>query len=174
MIELGATVCLPNGTPKCNTCPLFADCAARLAGREQELPVRKKAAPRRIEERTVLILRYGDTVALRQRPASGLLASLYEPFSLEGRMDAAEVAEKLAALDIAPLRIAPLGEGKHIFTHLEWHMVGFEVILREEDVPKICNIPLDGAKNGVFFARREEIDESYAIPGAYSAYRPYM
>ncbi len=170
MIELGATVCLPNGAPKCNTCPFFAVCAAHLAGREQTLPIRKKAAPRRIEERTVLILRCGDTVALRQRPATGLLASLYEPFSLSGRLTAGEVAEKLAAIGITPLRIAPLGEGKHIFTHLEWHMVGFEVDLDEKSAKTVR----ENADLGLFFAPSYEIDEAYAVPSAYSAYRAFM
>ena len=170
MIELGATVCLPNGTPKCHTCPLFSDCAARAAGKEQTLPVRKKPAPRRVEERTVLILREGDTVALRQRPASGLLASLFEPFSFDGRLTADEVGEKLAALGIPPLRVAPLGEAKHIFTHLEWHMVGFEVILDEKSA-KTVSKTLDQA---LFWAERHEIDESFAVPSAYVAYRPFM
>lgn len=170
MIELGATVCLPNGTPKCNMCPLFASCAARAAGREQELPIRKKPAPRKIEERTVLILREGDTVALRQRPAEGLLASLFEPFSLSHKLTAAEVSEKLAAWGITPLRIAPLGEAKHIFTHLEWHMVGFEVDLDEKSAKTVR----ENADLGLFFAESHEIDGKYAVPSAYSAYRPFM
>ena len=170
MIELGATVCLPNGAPKCHTCPLFDVCAARKAGREQDLPVRKKPAPRRCEERTVLILREGDTVALRQRPAEGLLASLFEPFSLSGKLTADEVRAKLGALGIVPLRIAPLGEAKHIFTHLEWHMVGFEVDLDEKSAQTVRE-KLD---NALFFAPRHEIDGAYAVPSAYSAYRAFM
>ena len=170
MIELGAIVCLPNGAPKCSTCPLFDACAARVAGREQELPVRKKPAPRKKEERTVLILREGDTVALRQRPGSGLLAGLYEPFSFPARLNAADLAEKLSALDITPLRIAPLGDAKHIFSHLEWHMTGYEVILDEKSAKTVCE-KLD---NALFFAPRHEIDGDYAVPSAYGAYRAFM
>ena len=170
MIELGATVCLPNGAPKCDTCPLFDVCAARKAGREQVLPVRKKPAPRKVEERTVLILRVGDTVALRQRPDTGLLASLFEPFSLSGRLTEGEVREKLTALGIAPLRIAPLGEAKHIFTHLEWHMVGFEVELDEKSAQTVR----ENAEFGLFFTPSYTLDDIYAIPSAYGAYRPFM
>ena len=170
MIELGATVCLPNGAPKCSTCPFFADCAARAAGKEQALPVRKKAAPRRIEQRTVLILREGDTVALRRRPESGLLAGLFEPISLPGHMDAAALGARLVDLGITPLRIAPLGEAKHIFTHLEWHMVGFEIDLDQKSAATVR----EKIEKDAVFARRDEIDERYALPSAYAAYRSFM
>ena len=169
MIELGATVCLPNGAPKCHTCPLFDACAARMEGREQELPVRKKPAPRKKEERTVLILRVGDRVALSQRP-EGLLGGLYEPFSFAGRLTKDEVAARLAAAGAEVLRVGELGDAKHIFTHLEWHMVGFEVILDEKSAETVSKT-LDRA---LLWAERHEIDESYAVPSAYSAYRPFM
>ena len=174
LIELGAIVCLPNGAPKCVECPLAECCRAHAQGVETQLPVRKKAAPRKITPKTVLILRDGERVALCRRPDTGLLAGLFEPPTLEGHLDEAAVRTLLAANGIEPLYLTPLENAKHIFTHLEWHMVGFEIVLREEDVPKIGNIPADGVKNGVFFAPREEIDEKYAIPGAYRAYRPYM
>ena len=81
MIELGAVVCLPNGVPKCDACPLADRCVAHREGREGELPVRKKPNARKVQHRTVLILREGDRVALRRRPATGLLAGLFEPFN---------------------------------------------------------------------------------------------
>ena len=170
MIELGATVCLPNGVPKCGECPLAAACAARRAGRACELPVRKKPAPRKIEERTVLILRAGDTVALQKRPETGLLSGLFEPFCLAGRKTLDEVAAYLAKGGLVPLYLTPLGEAKHIFTHIEWHMTGFEVILPPESLETVRKT----LGEALFFAPRDEIDKSFAIPSAYRAYRPYM
>ena len=170
MIELGATVCLPNGAPRCEKCPLFKECKARLIGAEQRLPVRKKSAPRKVEQRTVLILRSGDAVALRKRPEKGLLAGLFEPFSVPEALDESGVASLLAAKGIKPLRIAPLGEAKHIFTHIEWLMTGVEVILDEENAETVCK----NLDTGLFFAPRDEIDGSFAVPSAYSAYRPFM
>jgi adenine-specific DNA glycosylase len=170
MIELGATVCLPNGAPKCEVCPLAAACLARERGRESALPIRKKPAPRRREARTVLILRSGDTVALRRRPAEGLLAGLFEPFCLSGLPSEAEIAQTLSAAGLAPLRIAPLGEAKHVFSHIEWQMVGYEVTLEEKSAET-------GVKNldpSLFFAPSHEIDGRYAVPSAYAAYRPFM
>ena len=166
MIELGATVCLPNGVPKCEACPLATVCAARKIGSEARLPLRKKPAPRKKEYRTVLILRNGDCVALRKRPKNGLLAGMFEPYCLAGKLGEEEIRATLSAMGITPLRLTPLGDAKHIFTHLEWHMVGYEVI-----------IPPDGTRflpDELFFAPREEIDDRFALPSAYAAYRPFM
>ena len=170
MIELGATVCLPNGVPKCEVCPLADACLARRNGKETVLPIRKKPAPRKKEARTVLILRSGDAVALRRRPTQGLLAGLFEPFCLSEWQNEAQIAQLLSEAGLVPLRIAPLGEAKHIFSHVEWQMVGYEVTLEEKSA-------LTGAKNldpALFFAPRYEIDGQYAVPSAYAAYRPFM
>ena len=170
MIELGATVCLPNGLPKCECCPLRAECLAHREGKETVLPIRKKAAPRKVIRKTVLILRCGDRVALRQRPATGLLAGLYEPFSVENALTAEEVGALVLETGAGLLHIGELGAAKHIFTHLEWHMEGFEVILDE----KSAETGIKKLDQTLFFAPREEIDASYAVPSAYSAYRPFM
>ncbi len=166
LMELGATVCLPNGAPRCEKCPLAAVCAAHAVGRETVLPIRKKPAPRKKEARTVLVLRIGDRVALCRRPAEGLLSGLFEPYCLAGKLTAEEVAAALATLGITPQRLMPLGEAKHIFTHLEWHMTGFEIILSERDT---AQLPQE-----LFFAPRDEIDTVYALPSAYRAYRAFM
>ncbi len=166
LMELGATVCLPNGAPKCDACPLADRCRAHLEGKTDTLPVRAKPAPRKQEYRTVLILRIGDTVALRKRPETGLLSGLFEPFCLPEKLTADKVAAALAARGLSPLRIAPLGDAKHVFTHLEWHMTGYEILL-DEGASRA--LPAD-----LFLAPREEIDTLYAIPSAYRFYRPYM
>lgn len=166
MMELGATVCLPNGTPKCELCPLAHVCLAHAKGLETALPVRRRPAPRKIEERTVLLLHAGDRVALCRRPETGLLAGLFEPYCLAGRLSAAEVTAHLAAFGVTPLRVAPLGEAKHVFTHLEWHMVGYDV----EIPPEQCeNLP-----DHLFFTDRAEVDRRVALPGAYRAYRAFL
>ena len=166
LIELGATVCLPNGAPRCEKCPLANTCAAHKNGRETDLPIRKKPAERKIEARTVLILRAGDRVALCRRPEKGLLSGLFEPYCLSGHRSPEEVASALADLGISPLRITPLEPSKHVFTHLEWHMTGFEILLDEENAARL--------PQELFLAPREEIDTAYALPSAYRAYRPYM
>jgi len=166
LIELGALVCLPGASVRCEACPLAAVCRARVKGLAAELPVRKKPAPRKKEYRTVLILRVEDTVALRRRPDTGLLAGLFEPFCLPDRLDEQKVCAALAALGIMPERLTPLGEAKHVFTHLEWHMTGYEVLLTPADRPRL---PAD-----LLFVPRDALDRHYPLPSAYGAYRAYM
>ncbi len=166
LIELGALVCLPNGQPKCDSCPLAAVCEAKKQGLETTLPLRKKPAPRKKSPKTVLILRQGDRIALRQRPKEGLLAGLFEPYCIDETLSGEEARKRLLQNGLSPLRITPLGEAKHIFTHLEWHMVGYEVIL---DPHAPATLPAD-----CFFAERHEIDGKYALPSAFAAYRAFM
>ncbi|MBK8980631.1 MAG: A/G-specific adenine glycosylase [Planctomycetes bacterium] len=66
LMDLGATVCTPR-RPRCADCPVAADCAARAAGRQQELP---KLPPRRaavpVTARAVLVRdRQGRVLAAR-------------------------------------------------------------------------------------------------------------
>ena len=69
MMELGATVCVPRN-PLCPLCPVAEMCAARAAGRERELPVKRgKPAPNDIEL-DLLVFAKKQTVFLVQRPAS--------------------------------------------------------------------------------------------------------
>ena len=166
IMELGATVCLPNGTPHCACCPLAKCCAARARDMQTTLPIRKKPQKRKAEEKTVLILRVADRVALQKRPPTGLLAGLFEPPSLAKKLSLAEVREAVTAMGLSPLRITPLGDAKHIFSHLEWHMTGFEIVLDEQDAAKLPQ-PL-------FLAPRDKIDREFALPSAYAAYRAFL
>ena len=69
--------------------------------------------------------------------------------------------------------MAPLGEARHIFTHIEWQMTGFEVILPEGAAAKLDTcapfLPED-----LFFANREELEQRFALPSAYRAYRAFI
>ena len=56
LMELGATVCLPNGRPLCEACPVRELCGAACEGRQQELPVRQEKKARRREQKAVLLL----------------------------------------------------------------------------------------------------------------------
>ena len=125
LMELGETVCLP-GAPRCLLCPLGDCCAAHAAGEEALYPVMPEKKKRRIERRNVLLYIKGDTVALRKRPDTGLLAGLWE--YPDG--DVPEGAENC-------------GSAKHIFTHVEWHMEGY--ICRETEPPKGC-VPVTAAE----------------------------
>ena len=131
LMDLGATGCLPGGAPLCDACPLAGFCAAHAAGREQSLPVKRKKAPRRLEEMTVFLLLHQGRVALRKRPDTGLLAGLWEFPHVPGALDEAGAGAVLAFWGLRPLEWRQKIEAKHIFTHVEWHMTGYLLEVRQ-------------------------------------------
>jgi len=132
IMELGETVCLPNTTPKCEACPLNTLCRACLNGETDRYPVKSPPKARRIEQRTVLLLRCADRYAVRKREGKGLLAGLWEFPNLDGALDETQTIEAVASLGWEVRSIEPCGEAKHVFTHVEWHMQGFRVELSRE------------------------------------------
>lgn len=165
MMELGACVCVPNGAPRCGECPLAALCMAHAEGVETDYP--KKASPKKrsVEEKTVLVIRDAERVAVRKRPGRGLLAGMYEFPSLEGFCTADEVVSYLAGNGMKILRIQPLAEAKHIFTHREWHMRGYMVRVDELEPAHLCKAAADW-----IYIQPEETRENYPIPAAFAAY----
>ena len=161
LIELGAIVCVPNGEPRCEVCPLSHLCRAKAQGIQMQLPVKKKAKARRIEKRTVLLFRDNETVAIRKRPAKGLLAGLYELPNLEGHLSSKEVIAYSASIGLMPVRIKNMEAAKHIFSHVEWHMTGYEIVV--DELEKNCS-------EEMIFAAKDEIQKKYSIPSAFEAY----
>ena len=84
LMELGALVCLPNGAPLCEQCPLGTLCRARAAGTALSLPQKTPPKARRITPVTVALVLNEGRVLLQQRPAKGLLAGLWQPLLWEG------------------------------------------------------------------------------------------
>ena len=125
MMELGAMVCAPNGAPHCDVCPARDFCTAHRGNLWQHLPVKKKKAPRRIEEKTVFVLFSPEGVALRKRENSGLLAGLWEFPNVAGRLDEKAASAQAAAWGLSPVQWFSQLEAKHIFTHVEWRMRGY-------------------------------------------------
>jgi A/G-specific adenine glycosylase len=69
LMELGATVCLPR-KPLCLVCPLTDMCRAREAGIAAQLPVKLRKTAAVQLEGTLLIVRRGGRILLRQREAA--------------------------------------------------------------------------------------------------------
>lgn len=167
LMEIGAMVCLPNGKPKCEECPLSGNCQAFRLGKQLEYPVKKEKIRRKTEERTVLLIQDGKRTAIRKRPDSGLLAGMYEFPSIEGKKKQEEVLALLKEKGLNVIRIRKLPSAKHIFTHKEWHMTGYAVRVDELE-------PFAGEWDGLFFAEKEETEEKYPIPAAFAAYTGYL
>ena len=125
LMELGATVCAPNGPPRCLECPAMAFCKGRLRGTAEDLPVKGAKKPRRVEEKTVFLLVQDGKIALRKRPGTGLLAGLWEFPNVEGALDEAAAGAAVSVWGLEPRRWESRLTAKHIFTHVEWHMTGY-------------------------------------------------
>lgn len=147
LMELGEVLCLPNGAPRCALCPLQARCRAFAEEAQSAYPLPRKKKERRVEEWTVLICRREGRVALQKRPDSGLLAGLWQFPMLPGFVPA----------DSLP-GAQSLGPAKHLFSHVEWRMQGYE-LSEPPDLP------------GLVWASPQELETRYALP---SAFRPYL
>ena len=166
LMELGETVCLPKGQPLCGECPLSARCAARRDGRTEELPVRAKKKPRRVEQRTVCIaVICGEDgvrrVLLHRRAEKGLLAGLWELPNVLTDGDGSEAAARRALPPGASVLRdgGELPQARHIFTHIEWHMSA-----------RLLYLPPFLLPPGFRAATADEVRERYPLP---SAFKPY-
>jgi len=156
LMDLGATVCLPNGQPLCESCPLRDFCEARRLGIQSELPVRTKKAARRVEELTVYLMVREGKIALRRRPDTGLLAGLWEFPHVPGALEESEAASPLADWGLSPLDWREKLTAKHIFTHVEWRMTGYVLTAR-------------GDGSGFLWADGDTLD-TLAVPSAFAKY----
>ena len=164
LMELGATVCLPNGAPLCEACPWKEVCRAQKSGRWRELPVKSKAKARKIEDRTVLVIKAEDKGLLHKRANKGLLAGLYEFPNVEGHLKEEEVITYLKKMGLSPIRLKKLEDSRHIFSHIEWHMTGYAVQIDETEQEY----------QNMLFVDVKETEEQYPIPAAFSRYTGYM
>lgn len=167
LMELGAMVCVPNGAPLCGECPLSSFCLARRLGTQTAYPQKAEKKKRTIEKKTILLILDGRKVAIQKRPERGLLAGMYEFPSAEGHLLREEVLDYLKERGIRAIRIRELPFSKHVFTHKEWHMIGYAV--RVDGLEPCC-----GDWEGLVFVEPECTQERYPIPSAYAAYTEYL
>ncbi len=165
LMEIGACVCIPNGAPLCDRCPLAELCLAHAAGVENEYPKKAGKKPRVIEEKTILVLRDENRTAICKRSPKGLLAGMYEFPSMEGFKTVREVTAYLSESGIKVLKVTPLEDAKHIFTHREWHMKGYLIYV--DELERRC--PIGEAARWVYI-HPEDTRDRYPIPSAFAAY----
>ena len=161
IMELGESVCIPNGEPKCASCPLADICKAKQENLTDTIPVKSPKKPRKHEQKTVFLLSCRGKYAVCKRPSTGLLAKLWEFPNTQSRLTEEEAFSYLGSLGLSPIAVTPCGDAVHIFTHIEWHMTGYAAE---------CMTP---SENFVWQSA-EEILEHYAIPSAFRVYTEYI
>ncbi|MBS6367007.1 MAG: A/G-specific adenine glycosylase [Clostridiales bacterium] len=154
LMELGATVCGPNGAPACLLCPLSDLCRARQAGQQTLYPVKSAKKARRIEPRTVYLLRCDGRIALQKRPSRGLLAGLWELPNELGACSAQQALERAAQMQLSPYELVKSVHAVHIFTHIEWQMCCYEILCRT-------------ASDAFTWVYPQALQQAYALPTAF-------
>ena len=159
LMELGATICLPNGQPKCSQCP----CAQICRGKEnwQRYPQKLPKRQRRQENRTVFILRCGDALAIEKRPEQGLLAGLWQFPNTEGFLEPEQAVAWLEERGLQPLELERMVERNHIFTHIRWDMRGYYI--------KVARMT-----GGYTWLEAQRLDREAALPTAFRQFREEM
>ncbi len=135
LMDLGATVCLPQG-PRCLLCPLHAACLARQRGTQEERPVRPARKPLPHFDVTAAVLRrpgQPEQFLIAQRPPEGMLGGLWEfpggkrhegetlPDCLRREMQE-ELAVEVAVGDLVTVV-------RHAYTHFRITLHAFECTL---------------------------------------------
>lgn len=166
LMDLGAMVCLPNGKPDCDHCPLESVCLSHGQGRETDYPIRPKKRPRRIENRGVFILMVPgagseeDRLVIHKRPKGGLLPNLWEFPNICGHFTLQEARDQIKSWGLSDYSIENMGEGRHVFSHLEWQMNGYMV--RVDEIPESLR-----EQESWTLAPIGTLNSDYAIPSAF-------
>ena len=85
----------------------------------------------------------------------------------KGAFQGKKVARYVESLELLALKIEPLEEAKHIFSHIEWQMTGYMVRVAQLDEPVL-------QKEGYVFAEshvsEEKIRDPFSVCALYKIY----
>ncbi|MBQ3030319.1 MAG: A/G-specific adenine glycosylase, partial [Agathobacter sp.] len=99
--------------------------------------------------------------------------------NVEGYLTENEIIDYIKGEGYQPIRIQPICDAKHIFSHVEWHMKGYVVFLQAQGYEKDANqVDTNNAEETQhedwLFVDVEETKEKYAIPSAFVKYTEYL
>jgi A/G-specific adenine glycosylase len=127
LMELGALICTPS-SPACLLCPVRDHCQAFSEGVQNDLPIKtKKNKTRDVQLAAAILLDENGKVLIHRRPASGLLANLWEFPNVEIHHPLQNDREQTAelfhhSLDIKVKLDRIIGQLEHVFSHLVWNI----------------------------------------------------
>jgi len=82
IMDLGATVCTPT-SPKCELCPLSAQCVATNNNLINLLPVKSKKMVVKQRFFNFILLQCNDTIWIEKRPSGDIWENLHQPYLIE-------------------------------------------------------------------------------------------
>ena len=107
-----------------------------------------------MEELTLFLLSSEEGIALRKRPATGLLAHLWEFPHVPGTLDLQQALQVVRDLGCEPVEVLSQREKGHIFTHVEWKMRAFDLKVRS-------------LENEFVWVSQERLRDEFALPTAF-------
>lgn len=159
LMELGATICLPHGMPKCRICPVAAYCRARELQAVARIPRKQDKKSKRIESITVLVLACQEKLAIRRRQGQGLLAGLWEFPNINKELSEQQAFDLAEQWGAAPTAMTKFARHKHIFTHIKWEMGCYYLD---------CAVQ----PSAFTWADQEALRHTYALPTAFKMLLP--
>lgn len=187
LMELGAMVCVPNGSPHCSDCPWRESCIACRDRLTDQLPVKAPKKPRTVVDMTIFVMDLQEEALLiRRRTGKGVLKGLYELPNVEGTMTPMEAQWYLqAAIEQALMaetaampgayaggadpEIYDVKQFKHIFTHIEWHMTVYYVHLDVEgDGDWIRRLQIGTETSPMEAVQPEDLSQRITLPAAFA------
>ena len=103
---------------------------------------------------------------------------MWEIPNIEGRLAIEDLDELLQHNGILKYEIQLLGRAKHIFSHIEWHMLGYHITIHElieEKKPTIASeqkieLPIDEYS----WVEEQKLEKDYALPTAFEYYKRWL
>ena len=142
IMELGATVCVPSGAPKCDECPLNGLCKAHRLNLTDLIPVKGIKKEQTRENKTVFVVEYNGLLAVRKRPAQGLLAGLFEFPNTLGHLSEAEAVQQAKQLGFNKITLICKKTAVHVFTHRIWNMCVYSFAANEKNEDFLWTEPM--------------------------------
>ena len=156
LMELGEVICIPNGKPKCEICPLKKYCKSYKNNNYFLYPVRDDKKIKEEIDITVIIPIYDNEIFIRKRRDHGLLHGLYEFPNVVGKKELGDIY--LLGSEFGQVKdIKKSICYTHVFTHKKWKMQAYFVFL--ENV--ICKD---------FFYSISKIETNFALPTAFTPF----
>ncbi|MDF2179107.1 A/G-specific adenine glycosylase [Aliiglaciecola sp. CAU 1673] len=113
MMDMGATLCT-RSRPKCQLCPVQAECQALALNQVADFPGKKakKALPVR---RTIMLMpQWQSQILIYKRPPAGLWGGLWGFYEIADKAELPKLSESLGLQDY---QITELEEFRHTFSH---------------------------------------------------------
>lgn len=138
IMDLGAMICIPK-TPRCEICPLETCCCAKEQGIQGQLPFKKKKTPPLPVKLLAGIVQDGERFLLHKRPATGLLAGMWEFPTVEipEGADEREIFQRGFLCDTG--QEIEMGELLfhciHVFSHRRWDISFYHCVHNPSNRP---------------------------------------